>query len=291
MARLPKGLNPKEFVTTNPINDIGQRWRKDALSSEEYNASANLEGPGMGGWTTHVTKGSDAQKSALKAMADQYMTQANGASFTPFDVNTVPSDGTFSQGNTTPFKSQLNRSAALGDVQNAIGDGNRKSTFGLAQSGINMQPEIGVTQSKTGVKPARPLEEGNAPKKMNDFVAALNLEKETPTGLTAYNAPNAAEFLMKHKPFIEKKARKEANKEKPIQAITPWEGPMEGRPKGGGRGKEFEGGNAGSDWWYSPEVGGRGKEPVAEGRPRKTKGNRRDNQQWPPIQLFGGGIG
>ena len=100
MARLPKGLNPKEFVTTNPINDIGQRWRKDALSSEEYNASANLEGPGMGGWTTHVTKGSDAQKSALKAMADQYMTQANGASFTPFDVNTVPSDGTFSQGNT-----------------------------------------------------------------------------------------------------------------------------------------------------------------------------------------------
>ena len=168
------------------------------------------------------------------------------------------------------------------------------STFGLAQSGINMQPEIGITQSKAGVKPARPLEEGNAPKKMNDFVAALNLEKETPTGLTAYNAPNAAEFLMKHKPSIEKKARKEAKQEKPIQTITPWEGPMEGRPKGGGRGKEFEGGNAGSDWWYSPEVGGRGKEPVAEGRPKKTKGNRRPEEfhkQWPPIQLFNGGIG
>ncbi len=264
MARLPKGLNPNEFVTTNPINDMGQRWRKDALSSEEYNASSNLEGPGMGGWTTHVTKGSDAQKSALKAMADQYMTQANGASFTPFDVNTVPSDGTFSQGNTTPFKSQINRSAALGDVQNAIGDGNRKSTFGLAQSGINMQPEIGITQEKAGVKPARPLEEGNAPKKMNDFVAALNLEPETSTGITNYNAPNAADFLMKQKSFLDKKAKGKSNH----HIGKPWEGPMEGRPKGGGR--NF-------------------KEPVAEGRPNKTKDNRRDKENW--AQLFSGGIG
>ena len=282
MARLPKGLNPNEFLKKD------QRWNSDSLSPEIFNASANLEGPGMGGWTTHVTKGSDAQKSALKAMADQYMTQANGASFTPFDVNTVPSDGTFSQGNTTPFKSQINRSAALGDVQNAIGDGNRKSTFGLAQSGINMQPEIGITQDKAGVKPARPLEEGNAPKKMNDFVAALNLEKETPTGLTNYNAPNAADFLMKQKSFLDKKAKGKSNH----HVGEPWKEPsLEGRPKGGGRGKEFEGGNAGSDWWHSPEVGGRGKEPIAEGRPKKTKGNRRDSQQWPPKTTMGGGIG
>ena len=260
MARLPKGLNPNEFLKKD------QRWNSDSLSPETFNASANLEGPGMGGWTTHVTKGSDAQKSALKAMADQYMTQANGASFTPLDVNPVPSDGTFSQGNTTPFKSELNRSAALGDVQNAIGDGNRKSTFGLAQSGINMQPEIGITQSKSGVKPARPLEEGNAPKKMNDFVAALNLEKETPTGLTNYNAPNAAKFLEEQKSFLDKKAK--GKPEKPIVVGKPWEGPMEGRPKGGGR--KF-------------------KEPVAEGRPNKTKDNRRDKENW--GQLFSGGIG
>lgn len=243
MTRLPKGLNPNEFVTTNPINDMGQRWRKDALSSEEYNANSNLEGPGMGGWTTHVTKGSDAQKSALKAMADQYMTQANGASFTPLDVNTVPSDGTFKQGNTSPFKTELNRSAALGDVQNTIGDGNRKATFGLAQSGINMQPEIGVTQNKAGVKPARPLEEGNAPKKMNDFVAALNLEKETPTGLTAYNAPNAADFLAQYKPSAEKK-------NKSIKS----------------------------------------EEPFMDGRPKKTKENRRDKENRGFAGLFNGGM-
>ena len=50
MPRLPKGLNPNEFTKKD------QRWNSDSLSPEIFNASANLEGPGMGGWTTHVTK-------------------------------------------------------------------------------------------------------------------------------------------------------------------------------------------------------------------------------------------
>ena len=277
MARLPKGLNPNEFTKKD------QRWNSDSLSPEIFNASANLEGPGMGGWTTHVTKHSEARDSTLRAMEQQYKWEApGGATFTPLDVNAVPSGTTYKQGNTTPFKSQVNRTVALGDIENEFGSNNRKAKFGLAQDGTNMQPEIGLPRDKVGVKPARPLEEGNAPKKMNDFVAALNLEKETPTGITNYNAPNAAAFLEKQKSLLDKKG-----KDKHVG--EPWKEPsLEGRPKGGGRGKEWE---AGSDWWHNPGGGGKGKEPVAEGRPKKTKGNRRDSQQWPPIQLFGGGIG
>ncbi len=65
----------------------------------------------------------------------------------------------------------------------------------------------------------------------------------------------------------------------------------EGRIGRGGRkerGRPDIGGNATSDWWHSPDVGGKGEKPIvvgepwegpAKGRPEKGGRNRRDRRK------------
>ena len=139
-------------------------------------------------------------------------------------------------------------------------------------------PATNALNSAGKIKPIQTADQGtyNSPLKA-DALAFLNAKKPTTKGMKIDGDPNITPFPgsgLDPIPGLEPPAERR-RKDK------------EGRIGRGGR-KERREPDISSDWWYSPDVGGRGEKPIvigkpwegpAEGRPEKGGRNRRDRRK------------
>lgn len=271
MSRLPKGADPSQMKRNSPFSKFETKDRLLDTSNPSVDTS-------KGGWVVAGQTAEQVRASNATALLQQYSSTADKASTVKKpDIQPVSDGGFYEQGGQPVSKVEDNRKAsftsdALGSIEGFESRAS-KGEYGTGIETQNVALETGVTLGDAGVLPANG--DGSMSNASNPATNALNSAGKIKPGMTAdqgvYNSPFKGEIESEAVAFLNNKkpsARgKKAGGDPDFIPLPSLEPPAVGRRR------EQE-----------------GREPVAKGRPEKTKENRRGGIDFGNARPFGGMI-